>query len=101
MAEASRNRRRSIDADAVTITHTLDSARLVSRAMRSQFEQKNAYDLTVPDFDLSTIEEGRPMDDVGGVEVRIERTIRMDRKKSAKSYQLENYSRPSTSRSRG
>lgn len=100
MSEASRERRNDSIQQALTITHTMESSRQVSQAMRSQFDRKpgGAFDLTVPDFDLDTIEEGRVLDDMdGSVEVRVERTVQVDRR--VKTYELENYSRPSTGRS--
>lgn len=91
LADASLERRNeSIDA-AVTITQTIDSHRQVSRAIRSQFAHKSSgFELTVPDFDLNTLESG-PEDDLSAVEVRIERTVKVERR--PKKYELENYSR--------
>jgi hypothetical protein len=65
--------------------------------MRSQFEQKqgHAFDLTIPDFDLETVDSGHiQASDNAGVEVRIERTVRFE--KNTKGYELENYSRGTT-----
>ncbi|RDB24820.1 hypothetical protein Hypma_008004 [Hypsizygus marmoreus] len=51
----SRQRRDESIEEAITITQNLDSARIVSRAIRTQFEQKSGpLDLTIPDFDLGT-----------------------------------------------
>lgn len=90
--DASRERRNdSIDA-AVTITQNIDSARDVSRAIRTQFENKSApFELTVPDFDSETITGCPDMADDVGVSVRIERTMKLDRR--SRAYELENYSR--------
>lgn len=98
---ASRERRNESINAAVTITQTIESARQVSRAMRSQFEQKrsDAFDLTVPDFDLETMESGHGAHEDTGVEVRIERTVRFE-KNTKIPYGLENYSRPGTSSGR-
>ncbi|KAJ7209626.1 hypothetical protein GGX14DRAFT_499016 [Mycena pura] len=88
-------RNESINA-AVTITQKLSSAREVSRAIRSQFESKNGMglDLTVPDFDLEAeLSEGKLQEEVD-VQVRIERTVRMEPVPVV--YELENYSRHTT-----
>lgn len=93
LTEASRERRNeSIDA-AITITQHIGTARDVSRAMRSQYERKSnaAFDLTVPDFDLNIIESYPELPDGVDVEVRIERTVMLERR--SRTYELEDYSR--------
>jgi len=96
--EASVERRNESIGAAVTITQHMTSARDVSRAIRSQFESKNGMglELTVPDFDL---ESGAPgsEEDVD-VHVRIERTVKIERVQ--KTYELENYSRTRSTRSK-
>ncbi|KAF8070358.1 hypothetical protein FPV67DRAFT_1668221 [Lyophyllum atratum] len=54
--DASRERRNESIEEAITVTQHLDSARQISRAIRSQFEPKSGggFDLTVPDFELGT-----------------------------------------------
>ncbi|KAJ7782829.1 hypothetical protein B0H16DRAFT_1494527 [Mycena metata] len=100
--EASVERRNGSIGSAVTITQHVASTRDVSRAMRSQFESKGmSFSLTVPDFDLESMvgtsvqdSEDVPVD----VEVRIERTVRMEPVPLV--YELEDYSRPARSRNR-
>ncbi|KAJ7768699.1 hypothetical protein DFH07DRAFT_807675 [Mycena maculata] len=91
--EASVKRRNESMGVAVTITQPFSSARDVSRALRSQFESKNDFILTVPDFNLDPM-QGAPdiLHDVG-VQVRIERTVRME--ETPRVYELEDYSRNS------
>lgn len=91
--DASRQRRNESINEAITITQNLESARDVTNAIRSQFEQKsNGFELTVPDFDLSThhgiSEEGHGVE---SVHVRIEHTVKLDRR--LRTFELENYSR--------
>ncbi|KAJ7502846.1 hypothetical protein B0H11DRAFT_606166 [Mycena galericulata] len=92
--EASVERRNDSIGAAITITQPFTSAREVSRAIRSQFESKDGMglDLTVPDFDLDSI-QSVPVtnEDVEGVQVRIERTVRMER--TPRVYELEDYTR--------
>lgn len=94
---ASLQRRNESINQAVTITQTIESQRQISEAMRSQFEPKSDYNfqLTIPDFDLSTLETGPELPEDTGVEVRIERTFKVDRRRV--SYSLENYSRSTRS----
>ncbi|KAJ7039162.1 hypothetical protein C8F04DRAFT_950435, partial [Mycena alexandri] len=100
-AEASVERRNESIGAAVTITRHIASTRDVSRAMRSQFESKNglSFNLTVPDFDLESMPGTSVHDsctDVSvDVEVRIERTVRME--PVPRVYELEDYSRPARS----
>ncbi|KAF9467334.1 hypothetical protein BDZ94DRAFT_1249105 [Collybia nuda] len=90
--DVSRERRNDSINEAITITQNLESARDVARAIRTQFEQKtgNGFELTVPDFDLSTHHEMSESHE-GGVQVRIEHTVKLDRR--LRTFELENYSR--------
>ncbi|KAJ7497055.1 hypothetical protein FB451DRAFT_1209893 [Mycena latifolia] len=91
--DASIERRNESIGAAVTITQHIASARDVSRAIRSQFESKSGLDfnLTVPDFDLDSIRSGPPIAEDVDVQVRVERTVRMER--VPRVYELEDYSR--------
>jgi len=91
--EVSVERRNESIRAAVTITQPFSSARAVSRAIRSQFESKNGrgLDLTVPDFDLESIQSAPCTHEDVDVQVRIERTVRMER--LPRVYELEDYSR--------
>ncbi|KAJ7690660.1 hypothetical protein B0H17DRAFT_1064332 [Mycena rosella] len=90
---ASVERRNESIGAAVTITQHISSARDASRVMRSQFESKNGLELnlTVPDFDFDSIQSGSAMPDDMDVQVRVERTVRMER--LPRVYELEDYSR--------
>ncbi|KAJ7124979.1 hypothetical protein C8R44DRAFT_781962 [Mycena epipterygia] len=85
-------RNQSIGA-AVTVTQQIVSARDVSHAIRSQFESKNGMglELTVPDFNFDSIPCTSPIHEDVDVQVRIERTVRMERLPHV--YELEDYSR--------
>ncbi|KAJ6558497.1 hypothetical protein DFH09DRAFT_1036991 [Mycena vulgaris] len=91
--DASVERRNESIGAAVTITQHIASARDVSRAIRSQFQSKSGmdFDLTVPDFDLDSIRSGAAIPDDVDVQVRVERTVRMER--IPRVYELEDYSR--------
>ncbi|KAJ6526709.1 hypothetical protein B0H19DRAFT_544512 [Mycena capillaripes] len=92
--EVSVERRNEAIGAAVTITQQIATARDVSRAIRSQFESKSGrgFDLTVPDFDLESAHYAAPVtEEDAEVHVRIERTVRMERK--LRVYNLEDYSR--------
>ncbi|KAJ7718012.1 hypothetical protein DFH07DRAFT_761764, partial [Mycena maculata] len=92
-AEASVERRNESIGAAVTITQHFASARDVSRAIRSQFGSKSGrgLDLTVPDFDFDSLEsQPATLEDVD-VQVRIERTVRVEG--MPRVYELEDYSR--------
>ncbi|KAJ7128948.1 hypothetical protein C8R43DRAFT_686416 [Mycena crocata] len=93
--EASLERRNESIGAAVTVTQHISTARDVSRAMRSQFESKNGRrsDLTVPDFELDSIQSAPAIREDVDVQVRIERTVRMER--LPRVYELEDYSRKS------
>ncbi|KAJ7188547.1 hypothetical protein C8R46DRAFT_1055025 [Mycena filopes] len=81
--EVSVERRNESLGAAITVTQHFASARDVSRAVRSQFESKNGgFDLTDDDVD---------------VEVRIERTVRVERVERVRGFELENYSRTARS----
>jgi len=78
---------------AVTITQHIDSARDVSRALRSQFEKTGgSFELTIPDFDLNELETGPDFPERVDVEVRIERTVTLQQSTKSR-YELEDYSR--------
>ncbi|TFK74538.1 hypothetical protein BDN72DRAFT_812325 [Pluteus cervinus] len=86
LSDASRERDESLG-EVMTITQRLDTARDISKAVRTQFEQKSSapVSLTIPDIEsVSSSEE-----DV--VQVRIERTVKIEGRK--RSYKLEDYSR--------
>jgi len=93
--DASRERRNESIEEAITVTQHLDSARQISRAIRSQFERKSsgagAYDLTVPDFELGTDLGQAELSEDLEVQVRIEHTVKLDRR--LRTFELENYSR--------
>jgi len=95
--EASIQRRNESIGAAITITQHMTSARDVSRALRWQFESKNdiGLDLTVPDFDLESMRSGPSISPDVDVQVRVERTVRMERLPHV--YELEDYSRNSRS----
>lgn len=86
-------RRNQSIGDAVTVTQQIVSARDVSHAIRSQFESKNdmGLELTVPDFDFDSIPCASHIHEDVDVQVRIERTVRMERLPHV--YELEDYSR--------
>ncbi|KAG6920063.1 hypothetical protein DXG01_010131 [Tephrocybe rancida] len=90
---ASRERRNESIEEALTLTQHLDSARQISRAVRSQFQRKSGrtFDLTVPDFELATGHDLGELPDEVEVEVRVEHTVKLDRR--LRTYELENYSR--------
>jgi len=94
---ASRERRNESINQAVTITQSIESARQISKAMRAQFEPKTglAIQLTVPDFDLDTMDSDGELPDDVGVEVRIERTFELHHRSGR--YELEDYSRSARS----
>ncbi|KAJ8076949.1 hypothetical protein PM082_001372 [Marasmius tenuissimus] len=88
---------------AYTISQTISSAQAVNRAVRSQFEPKaslhDSLELTNPDFDLDTMEAGLTRDssdDVSSVQVRVEKTVTIQRRPSTKK-ELEDYSRHAVS----
>lgn len=72
--------------DPITITQQLESARDVSRAIRTQFENKGRN--MTPD-----LEEGRDSPDGYNIEVRVERTVRLGHRPRVQNYELENYSK--------
>lgn len=87
---ATERRNESLD-QVITISQTMESQRQISAAMRSQLDRKSNYSnlqLTIPDISLSSTDTGP---ESGGIEVRIERTFKVDRRPG--SYSLENYSR--------
>ncbi|KAF8973185.1 hypothetical protein BDZ97DRAFT_659780 [Flammula alnicola] len=99
--DASRERREETDFDAaVTISKNITGARDVSRVVRTNFDQKSntPFDLSrrVNNPTESAIEEGEYPDDVG-VQVRIERTVKLNHY-SRRTYELEDYSRRSQNR---
>ncbi|EEB96449.1 hypothetical protein MPER_04417, partial [Moniliophthora perniciosa FA553] len=98
--EVSSERRAQTIDDAYTITQTISSARAVNQAMRSQFEPKGSFadalQLTNPDFQLDTLEPGVAHADDMNVQVRIERTVTVERR-PRKTYELEDYSHSGTS----
>ncbi len=85
--------------EAVTITQDIDSARAASRALRSQFEKdtRNTFDLTVPDFDSSIGGHESELPSHVDVQVRIERTVKVETR--PRTFELENYSRSAQFRS--
>ncbi|KAF8638073.1 hypothetical protein AX16_010705 [Volvariella volvacea WC 439] len=91
---ASREHSQSIDA-AITITHHLNSARDVSRAIRTQFENKRAggttFEVAAPDGDSDFSPE---YPDRTNVQVRIERTVKLEHR--SRAYELETYTRNAT-----
>ncbi|KAJ7078844.1 hypothetical protein B0H15DRAFT_859491 [Mycena belliarum] len=97
--DASVERRNESVAAAATVTRYITSAREVSRAIRSQFESKNErdHDLTVPDFDVESVRSGRSLPEDVDVEVRVERTVRIERERDRRAYELEDYSRTARS----
>ncbi|GLB37316.1 putative G protein-coupled glucose receptor regulating Gpa2 [Lyophyllum shimeji] len=80
--DASRERRNESIEEAITVTQQLDSARAVSRAIRSQFEPKSSgdFDLTVPEFELGTDPGQAELPEELEVQVRIEHTVKLDRR---------------------
>jgi len=90
--------RESLEVAVVTVTHNIGTARDVSRAVRSQFEHKSGlpFDLTAPGLAHTVSPQ---YSDDGGVQVRIERTVRLDHQ--PRTYELENYSRHRTSQFSG
>ncbi|KAF8893924.1 hypothetical protein BD779DRAFT_962031 [Infundibulicybe gibba] len=93
ISDASRERRIDSFDRAVTLTQNLDSARDVSRAIRSQFEQKSStgFNLTVPEFDITTVDDNSRSEPVD-VQVRIEHTVKLEHV-LPRRYELEDYSR--------
>jgi len=91
--DASRERRNENIEEAITVTQHLDSARQISYAIRSQFEPKSGggFDLTIPDFELGTDTGQAESPDDLEVQVRIEHTVKLDRR--LRTFELENYSR--------
>ncbi|KAL4266568.1 Transmembrane protein [Pleurotus pulmonarius] len=96
---ASMDRRMASLEEAVTITQDIDSARAASRALRSQFEKdtRNTFDLTVPDFDSSIGGHESELPSHVDVQVRIERTVKVETR--PRTFELENYSRSAQFRS--
>ncbi|KAG9220986.1 hypothetical protein CCMSSC00406_0002414 [Pleurotus cornucopiae] len=97
--DASMDRRMASLEEAVTITQDIDSARAASRALRSQFEKdtRNTFDLTVPDFDSSIGGHESELPSHVDVQVRIERTVKVEMR--PRTFELENYSRSAQFRS--
>ncbi|KAF4599742.1 hypothetical protein EYR40_006841 [Pleurotus pulmonarius] len=97
--DASMDRRMASLEEAVTITQDIDSARAASRALRSQFEKdtRNTFDLTVPDFDSSIGGHESELPSHVDVQVRIERTVKVETR--PRTFELENYSRSAQFRS--
>lgn len=94
ITEASRERRNvSIDTS-ITVTRDLEQARHIQHALRSQFESKPAIsvELTVPDFDMSSYEDGP---DEPQVHVRIEKTVSFEGPNASGVRELEDYTRKS------
>jgi hypothetical protein len=86
--------------EAVTISQGIDHPRDVSRAVRTQFEEfdqksTGTFNLTVPDID--EIYPQSELQQETGVQVRIERIVKLDRR--LRTFELENYSRSSGGRS--
>ncbi|KAF8160903.1 hypothetical protein B0H34DRAFT_356698 [Crassisporium funariophilum] len=96
--DASRERREdSFDAAAITISKNVTTARDVSRVVRTQFDQKSStpFDLTRPDLEFEGVEGPESFPEDTGVQVRIERTVRLNQ--FTRTYELEDYSRRSRS----
>lgn len=98
LPDASYRRRHDSVDRVVTITRTADSARQTSHAMRSHFDKNGkGLQLTVPDFDLETVQSSWDRPEEIGIEVKIERTVHVTESRRSHGYELENYSRSGTS----
>lgn len=83
----------------MTITQDIQSPHEISRAIRSQFDRKTGlgFELTVPDFEIHSIPRSEQTPEMRGVQVKIERTVNVERVPS--TYSLEDYSRHTKSKS--
>jgi hypothetical protein len=91
--DASRERREEdLDGAEITITKNIGTARDISRVVRTQFDHKSdtPFELARRPHTESGTEEGEYPDDIG-VQVRIERTVRLNH--YARTYELEDYTR--------
>lgn len=98
---ATRERNHETTEKGITITENLGSARDVSHAVRTQFEPKDSgatFDLTFPRRGQTdtAIPEDPDIDPNLSVQVRVERTVKLDR--ALRSYELEDYTMSSRQR---
>ncbi|KAG6812542.1 hypothetical protein H0H92_002311 [Tricholoma furcatifolium] len=92
--DASCKRRDESHGGVITVSRPLESSRQVSYALRTQFEQKSTgtFELSVPDF--ADEEDPRDIPDEIEVQVRVEHSVKLDRRLG--TFELENYSRSIT-----